>query len=291
MNRRDAVKVMTASLAANLWLEAQSQGAGALARLAEIEKRTGGRLGIAVLDLENNRRLQHRSDERFPMCSTFKFLLVAQVLSRVDSSKEQLSRIISYGQADLLEYAPIAKEHVNEGGMTVAALCDAAIRYSDNTAANLLLNTVGGPSGLTAWIRSIGDPVTRLDRNEPDLNSAVPGDPRDTTTPSAMLRNLHYVLIEMPLANASGVGLTAWLMGNTTGNEKLRAGLPPGWKVGDKTGTGANGSTNDIAIVWPANRKPLLIAVYLTGTNADLSARNAALADTARLIADWIGKT
>jgi beta-lactamase class A len=174
--------------------------------------------------------------------------------------------------------------------MSVEDLCDAIVRHSDNTAANLLLGTVGGPTGLTAYLRTIGDPTSRLDRLEPKLNSAKPGDPRDTTTPSAMVSNLRAVLIGDSLSGSSRDRLTAWLVGNTTGDTKLRAGLPGSWRVGDKTGMGANGATNDVAIVWPSGRsQPTLVAAYLTETAAPVADRNGALADVARVVAGWLG--
>lgn len=244
---------------------------------------------MAVLDVATGRRLGYRADERFPMCSTFKWLLVAQALARVDRGQERLERRVPYGPGDLLEYAPVTREHVSEGAMSVSALCAAAICYSDNTAANLLLPTVGGPAGLTAYLRSIGDPTTRLDRMEPELNTAVPGDPRDTTTPTAMLANLCRVPLGRELTDASRERLLGWLIGNTTGAAKLRAGLPGDWRVGDKTGMGLNGATNDVAIVWPAREAPLLVAAYLTESTAPVGARNEALADVGRLVTEWLG--
>ena len=257
--------------------------------LADIERRVACRLGVAALDTGSGRRLAYRSDERFPMCSTFKLLLVAQVLSRCDASREQLSRVVPYGPGDLLEYAPVTRAHVAEGGMSVAALAEAAIEYSDNTAANLLLGTVGGPAAFTGNLRNIGDDVTRLDRVEPDLNSAMPGDPRDTTTPNAMLGDMERLLVGRRLAPASRERLLGWLVANTTGGARIRAGLPPDWRVGDKTGTGAHGATNDVAIVWPAGRSPVLVAAYLTETDAAAGDRDAALAAVGRLVARWAG--
>ena len=256
-------------------------------RLAAIERGVAGRLGVEVFDVGSGHRISYRENERFPMCSTFKWLLVTQVLSRVDRGDEQLARRIAYGPSDLLEYAPVAREHVDEGGMSVSALCEAAIEHSDNTAANLLLATVGGPSGLTAYLRGLGDSVTRFDRSEPELNTSSPGDPRDTTSPGAMVANLRRVLLGQVLTGASRDRLTAWMVGNTTGAAKLRAGLPATWRVGDKTGMGANGSTNDVAIVWPTGKGPLLIAAYLTESTAPTPARNGALAEIGRVIAEW----
>lgn len=258
----------------------------ASARIAAIEARLGGRLGVAAVDTRDGNRIEHRASERFPMCSTFKFLLVAAVLSRVDAGHEKLDRLIHYSQSDLLEYAPITKAHLQEGGMTVSALCAAAIEYSDNTAANLLLADVGGPSALTSYVRLLGDSVTRFDRYEPSLNTAIPGDVRDTTSPSSMLHDMHQLLIESRALSApSRDHLAAWLIASTTGAARLRAGLPSSWRIGDKTGSGDNGSANDIAICWPSNRAPILIASYFTDSRASDADRSAALAEVGRIAA------
>ena len=174
------------------------------------------------------------------------------------------------------------------GGLTMAQLCEAAMIYSDNTAANLILASLGGPPAIGAFARTLGDTMTRLDRNEPALNGAVPGDPRDTTTPNAMLRSMQTLLIGEALSTASKNHLTQWLV-NKTGDTRLRAGLPQGWRVGDKTGTGERGSANDIAVVWPPNRAPVLIAVYLTETSAPADQRNAVHADIARALVKGMG--
>ena len=253
--------------------------------LAEIERRVRGRLGVAVLDIASNRRLEHRADERFPMCSTFKLLLASCILARVDAGRERLAREVRYVEADLLEYAPVTRAHVGEGQMSVGALCAAAIQYSDNTAANLLLGTIGGPGALTTYVRTLGDEVTRLDRTEPALNESTPGDPRDTTMPSVMVADMRRVLLGDALSSTSREQLIHWLVENRTGGARLRAGLPATWRAGDKTGTGEHGSTNDVAIVWPERRAPILVAVYLTECAAAASERNAALADVARVAA------
>jgi beta-lactamase class A len=255
-------------------------------RVEAIETRLGGRLGVAALDTGSSRRLEHRASERFPMCSTFKLLAVAAVLHRVDEKAEQLTRFIPYTKADLLEYAPVTTEHVHEGGMTLAALCAAAVEESDNTAANLLLQTIGGPEGLTRYARSLGDEQTRLDRLEPDLNSAVPGDKRDSTTPAAMVANLRTLLLGHALSQQSRQLLDNWLAENKTGGEMIRAGLPNEWKIGDKTGRGSNGATNDIAIIRPPGKSPILLAIYFVGSTASQKARQAAIADVARIVAE-----
>lgn len=267
-------------------IELQKTAASAGARLSAIEARLGGRIGVAALDTHTGKHVAHRGAERFPMCSTFKFLLVAAILSRVDSNHERLDRFVRYTKADLLNYAPVTKAHLNEGGMTLSTLCAAAIEYSDNTAANLLLAALGGPAYVTRYARSLGDPVTRLDRNEPALNTAIPGDSRDTTTPSAMLRDMQTLLLEeKTLSSDSRKQLEAWMLANTTGANSLRAGLPSAWRIADKTGSGGNGATNDIAICRPPNRAPILITAYFVGSRASSSDRYAALAEVGRIVA------
>ncbi len=252
-----------------------------------IERQVAGRLGVAVLDTATGRRLAYRADERFAMCSTFKWLLGAQILARADAGTERLSRVLPYGEKDLLEYAPVTRAHVREGGMTISGLVSAAIQYSDNTAANLLLQTVGGPASFTAYVGQLGDHITRLDRVEPDLNSAIPGDARDTTTPNAMVANLRMVLLGDHLGRAARGQLVAWLVGNATGADKLRAGLPATWRVGDKTGMGAHGATNDVAVTWPVSREPILVAAYLAETEAGVAGRNDALAKVGHAVGRW----
>jgi beta-lactamase class A len=241
---------------------------------------------VAALDTASGRRVAYRADERFPMCSTFKVLLVSAVLHRFDRKQEQLDRFIHYGATDLLSHAPITKQHLPEGSMTVEALCGAAISYSDNTAGNLLLATIGGPEGLTGYARSLGDSVTRLDRPEEELNSALPGDPRDTTSPLAMLANLRLLLLGDALAPASRVKIEAWMSANTTGDTLIRAGLPGTWQIGDKTGRSANGTTNDIAIVRPPKRAPILLCIYSSEGHSDSAERDKTIAEISRLVVD-----
>lgn len=250
------------------------------------EKRTGGRIGLAVHDTATGRQFAWRGDELFPMASSFKALLVAAILERVDSGNDSLDRAIPVAKADMINNSPVSRKHIG-GTVTVAELCEATIIYSDNTAANLLLPAVGGPPGLTAFLRRIGDRVSRLDRNEPSMSMATPGDPRDTTSPSAMAASFERVLLGNVLAPASRQQLTSWLVANTTGGTRLRAGLPAGWKVGDKTGTGDHGTVNDVAIVWPARSAPgpMFIACYITGGTAPSAVLYQAHAVLARAIA------
>lgn len=292
MTRRAAM-VGTAALAVTGFSTgafAAASGPKALAeQFAALEKRSKGRLGVAVLDTTNGAIASYRGDERFPLCSTFKFLLAAAVLARVAAGSEQLNRPISFTRADLVPHAPVVEKLMDEGAASVGVLCAGAIQYSDNVAANLLLTTVGGPAGLTRYMASLGDRVTRLDRNEPTLNTAIPGDPRDTTTPDAMVGSMARLLVGDALSAASRHQLNDWMIGNQTGGEKLRAGLPGDWQIGDKTGMGAHGSTNDVAILWPPRRRPLLAAVYLTECKEPLAARNAVHAKVGRLIGAAFG--
>jgi beta-lactamase class A len=262
---------------------AAAKGNDAADRIATIEARIGGRIGVAALDTGNSKRLDYRADERFPMCSTFKFLAAAAVLKRVDEKQEKLERFVHYDANEILEYAPVTKEHVKEGGMTLGALCEAAIEQSDNTAGNLLLDAVGAPTGLTNFARGLGDQVTRLDRKEPALNSAIQGDERDTTTPASMLADMMRLLTSDVLLPSSQRQLEDWLRGNQTGAAMIRAGIPTSWIIGDKTGRGANGATNDIAIMRPPDRAPILLAIYSVGSTATPNDRAAAIAEVAKI--------
>jgi beta-lactamase class A len=252
--------------------------------LARIEASSGGRLGVSILDTGSGKRAGLRADEAFPMCSTFKFLAASFVLARVDQGQEDLKRKIVYSKRDLVEYSPVTQHHTGAAGLSVADLCDAAITLSDNTAGNLLLASFGGPAALTAFVRTLGDKLTRLDRNEPTLNESTPGDPRDTTTPNAMLANMRTLLLTDRLSVSSCAQLRDWLIANKTGGKRIRAKLPKDWRVGDKTGTGSHGSTNDIAIIWPPGRAPLLVSAYLTQTSAETARREAAIADIGGLL-------
>jgi beta-lactamase class A len=265
---------------------AASAANDATTRIAAIETRMGGRIGVAALDTSSSKRIDYRPQERFPMCSTFKFLAVAAVLKRVDEKQDKLDRFVPYDVKQILEYAPVTKEHLKEGGMTLGALCAAAIEQSDNTAGNLLLNAVGGPVGLTNFVRTLGDRVTRLDRFEPELNSAIPGDERDTTTPAAICSDMQRLLLGDALSEASRLQLEEWLQHNETGGLMIRAGVPSNWIVGDKTGRGANGATNDIAIIRPPGRPPILLAIYFVGSTATANDRSAAIAEVAKIVAE-----
>jgi beta-lactamase class A len=261
------------------------------AAFVRIEKEIAGRLGVTVLETLSGETASHRGDERFPMCSTFKLLAAAAVLARVDAGEESLERRLRFEAGDLIAYSPATENGVGGPGMTLAALCEAAITLSDNTAGNLLLEAIGGPAGFTAYVRSLGDPVTRLDRIEPALNEATPGDERDTTSPAAMAANLRALILADALSSNSKKRLTDWMIANKTGDARLRAGLPNDWLVGDKTGTGSRGSTNDVGLAWPPRRAPIIIAAYMTQTDAPRERCNAALAEVARAVAAAVQRT
>lgn len=274
-------------------LGARAQTTDAEEALRRIEAASGGRLGVCILDTGTGRRLAYRADERFPMCSTFKFLAAAFVLQRADSGLEELTRAVAIpAKADLVPYSPATGPNADRT-MTMAQLCDAAVTLSDNTAANLMLASFGGPAGLTEFTRALGDRFTRLDRNEPLLNEATPGDERDTTTPAAMLGLMTKLLVNKTLKSASREQLTAWMLANNTGAKQIRAGLPNGWRVGDKTGSGGNGTGNDIAIVWPSGRDiaPILVTAYLTGTSGPVEQRHATLAAVGALLPTIAGRS
>jgi beta-lactamase class A len=257
--------------------------------LAQFEVKSGGRLGVAVIDTKDGSLTQHRGDERFPMCSTFKVLAAAVVLKNAGEDLAGLQQRVRFEKSDLVNHSPVTGEHTGGDGMTLAELCEAAITRSDNTASNLLLKNIGGPEGLTAFARSLGDQVTRLDRIETELNEANPGDARDTTSPNAMAANLRKLVLGDALLPAARDQLTAWMVANKTGDTRLRAGLPQGWRVGDKTGSGGHGTANDIAVVWPSDRPPLIVTAYLTGSSLEMGSQNEIIARIGGAIGDAFG--
>lgn len=283
--RRDALLALCSMAAmACTSTHVVTPGASKPGSLAEIESRVGGRVGVFAFDTGTGRTLAHRENERFVMCSTFKWVLAAAVLAMVDRSETTLEERVPYGKADLLGHAPVTTEHVAEGAMTVEALAGAAVTVSDNGAANLLLAKVGGPAGLTRFFRASGDALTRLDRYEPSLNDNEPGDVRDTTSPQAMVGLMRAVLCGDVLSRPSRDQLLGWMRACETGRNRLRAGLPAGWVVGDKTGTGSNGACNDLAIATPPGRAPILVAAYLSDSDAENDALEGAHAAIARLV-------
>ncbi|MEA9556824.1 class A beta-lactamase [Xanthomonas nasturtii] len=291
LNRRQFLCATGASvlLAASRPSQAVSLVATPVAELrdewARIERRSGGRLGIGLLDSATGKRIGQREDERFPMCSTFKFVLAAAVLQRVDKGELTLAQRVNIRASDMLSHAPVTERHVG-GSLSVGELCRATMIYSDNPAANLLFPLVGEPAGLTAFLRGIGDTRTRSDRHEPEMNRYAEGDPRDTTTPAAMASTLRTLLLGDALQPASRKRLADWMIDNRTGDACLRAGLTRDWKIGDKTGSNGTDTRNDIAILWPPKgRAPLLLTTYLNGAKVDDAGRDAALKAVAAAVA------
>lgn len=252
--------------------------------LAALERSIGGRLGVYALDTGTRKHVLNRPDERFALCSTFKWALAAHILEQVERGELRLEDELTFGQEDLLDYAPATRARALEGKMSIEELARAAIVVSDNTAANLLLARVGGPPAFTEFMRRNGDTVTRLDRDEPSLNDNQPGDPRDTTSPRAMTELLERLACHAGLSAASRSRLLDWLASCETGAHRLQAGLPAGYRLGHKTGTGQRGAVNDVGIVWPPAGAPILISAYLSDSTRELSALEGALAEVARIV-------
>lgn len=254
--------------------------------LESYERESGGKIGVYAENLATGAKLAWRADERFVMCSTFKASLAACVLARVDRGEDKLDAMISYGKDDLLAYAPVAKQNLAAGAMSVTDMCKAAVELSDNTCANLLLARVGGPAALTSFWRSIGDTTSRLDHNEPELNRSPPGDVRDTTTPAAMAGNLKRLVTGEALSPASRAQLTEWMVGCKTGAHRLRGGLPATWTIGDKTGNNGKDASGDIAVAWPKPDAPIVIAAYTQGGTPNAAQLEAAFASIGRMVAE-----
>jgi beta-lactamase class A len=285
-----------------LWTAASVATAGAMRPMAAfaaddpleevvtgLEKRLGARIGVAVIDDHGRRAWNHRAAERFAFTSTFKAFAAAALLARVDRGEERLDRRVVFAASDLVTYSPATEKRVGEPGMTLAEIAEAAVTLSDNTAGNLLLKAIGGPQGLTTFLRSVGDDVGRLDRWETDLNEATPGDPRDTTTPSAAAHTLHELVVGRVLTPASRDQFIAWLVGDRVAGALLRAGLPATWKIADKTGAGGNGARGIVAVAWPPEKKPVTIAIYVAETAASMADRNVAIAEIGTAIARSLG--
>lgn len=249
-----------------------------------IREETGGRLGVAVYDSGTGRRFFDGAEARFAMCSTFKVPLAAAVLARADRGEIDLTREIRFSEADLLAHAPVVKANLAKGALPIETLLEAAVVMSDNSAANLVFGQISGPRGLTQFIRSAGDAITRSDRDEPTLNIVRNGEVRDTTTPQAMLWLLNTLLLGEALSPASRAKLIGWMEASPTGKDRLRAGLPRSWRVGDKTGTSGDGYVNDVAIATPPGRKPILITCYLDAPGLPPAQANAAHAKVGELV-------
>jgi len=277
---------------ANLYVASSPQAATSrdvADTLARVEAEIGGRVGVAAWDTGSGVWAKWRAEERFAMCSTFKLLLAATVLDLIDRGTLTADRRVPFTRVDLLPHSPTTSAHVEEGAMSLSDLCAAAIEESDNGAANLLLRLIGGPAALTRRLRRLGDPTTRLDRIELALNTNLPGDVRDTSTPAAYVRTMRRVLLGDGLSAGSRRRLETWMVDCRTGLDRLRAGLPPGWRAGDKTGTGDNGAVNDVAIIRPPGRPPILVAVFLSGSRRSVAELSAAHVRIGRTIVAAFG--
>jgi beta-lactamase class A len=253
-------------------------------KLAQLEAASGGRLGVSALNTANNTRVEYRSQERFPMGCTSKLIGVAAILKQSMTDNNFLNQLVTYHQADLTSWAPVTKQHVADG-MTVAQLSAAAMEHSDNTAMNLLLKKLGGVAAINAFTRSLGDNTFRLDRDYPAEAESTPGDLRDTSTPAAMEKSLQEVALGNVLAPALREQLQTWMNNNTLGDARIRAGVPQGWVVGDKTGTGSGyGATNDIAVIWPPHQPPIVVVIFYTGTKKEAAKREDVIASATRLL-------
>lgn len=248
---------------------------------AQLESKFDARLGVYAIDTGKNRTVAYRPNERFAYASTYKALAAGALLQHY--SIDQLNELVTYNSQDIVSYSPVTKLHVDTG-MTLREVCEAAVRYSDNTAGNLLLKKLGGPEGFETALRRIGDNVTRPDRYETDLNEAVPGDTRDTSTPRALATSLRAFAVSGLLPVEKRTILTDWMRGNATGDALIRAGAPKGWDVDDKSGAGSYGTRNDIAIVWPPHRAPIVIAILSTRDTQNATYDNALIAEAAQVV-------
>ncbi|QIZ39724.1 class A beta-lactamase [Saccharopolyspora sp. ASAGF58] len=255
---------------------------------ADLERRYDARLGLFAVNVHTGQFLGHRAGERFAMCSTFKTYAAAALLREHGLDSGYFDKMIHYTEADLVDGSPITKPNAGTG-MMVHELCAAAITRSDNTAANLLLAELGGPATIAPFARSIGDGSTRLDRWEPDLNMAIPGDERDTTTPAGIAAGYRALVVGDALRGPEHDRLTGWLFANTTGGKRIRAGLPPTWRTGDKTGTGDYASGNDVAVTWTDKGHPIVIAVLTSRPRKGDEVNNGLHVDTARVVAEALG--
>jgi beta-lactamase class A len=260
--------------------------------LAAYERDSGGRIGLYAENLATGAKIAWRADERFVMCSSFKASLAGLVLARIDRGQDGLDRMVAFSAADVDLpdwYAPVARQNLAKGAMTVGEMCAAAVEYSDNTCANILLARVGGPPALTAFWRSIGDGVSRLDHNEPVLNRSPPGDPHDTTTPAAMAGNLRALVLGKALSAPSRERLTGWMADCKTGDNRLRGGLPKAWRIADKTGNNGKDACGDIAVAWPRPDTPVVICAYVQGGAPSDALKTQVFADIGRMVGERLG--
>jgi beta-lactamase class A len=257
--------------------------------LQSYERDSGGRIGLYAENLTTGTKIAWRADERRVMCSTFKASLAAFILARIDRGEDRLDDLVSYSAADLLDYAPVAKENVAKGAISVDEMCKAMVEYSDNTFANLLLARVGGPAALTGFWRATGDNISRLDHNEPELNFPPPGDPSNSTTPIAMAGTVRRVVLGEVLTPASRDRLIGWMVNCKTGANRLRAGLPKDWKIADKTGNNGVDAAGDIAVAWPRANVPVVICAYTQGGTPTKAQLETVFAAIGQMVGERLG--
>lgn len=254
---------------------------GTYKEFSQLEKKFDARLGVYAIDTGTNQTISYRPNERFAFASTYKALAAGVLLQQ--NSTEKLNEVVTYTKEDLVDYSPITEKHIDTG-MTLGEIAEAAVRYSDNTAGNILFHKIGGPKGYEKALRQMGDRVTMSDRFETELNEAIPGDIRDTSTAKAIATNLKAFTVGNALPDDKRKVLTDWMKGNATGDKLIRAGVPTDWVVGDKSGAGSYGTRNDIAIVWPPNRAPIIIAILSNKDEKEAIYDNQLIAEATEVI-------
>jgi beta-lactamase class A len=256
--------------------------------IPQIERSAGGPIGISLLDTHTGERFGHRADDRFPLCSTFKLLLAARLLHGADKGQWAMTERLPVTKADMLFNAPFTEKRIG-GTASLLELAEAMAVLSDNPAANIALAKVGGPAALTAWLRSIADQTTRIDRNEPEMNNETPGDPRDTTTPTAMLATSRALVEGRILSPVARKTLYGWMQASKTADTMIRAALPPGWQEANKTGAGSWRARNIVSVITPPGRKPIWVAAYLFAGKSELAERNRQFVPLGRAIVESVG--
>lgn len=258
--------------------------------LNDLEERHGGRLGVAALDVGSQRRVSWRGQERFAFCSTFKAFLAVATLERVQREEEQLDRAVAVTRADMIPHAPVTEKAIGRT-LTIRELMKAAVEVSDNPAANILIREMGGIAVWRSWWPTFGDTTTVISRLEPDLNTALPNDPRDTCLPDQTIANIRELAFSDRLTPAHDQLISGWMIASPTGANRIKAGAPQGWTVAHKTGTGANGATNDIGMLTPLSGSPVLLAAYFTGApEATDDQRDAVIAEATRRALKALGR-
>lgn len=259
-----------------------------LTEVDRIERQLDARVGFAAYNLETGQRWEYNADQLFAMSSTFKTLACASLLQRVDEGNEQLERRVKVSASDIVTYSPVTEAYADNREISLFELCEATMTTSDNTAANLILQAIGGPQAVTEFVRELGDSVTRLDRWETELNEATPHDERDTSTPNAMVSNLEKLVVGNALSPQSKNQLREWLVNNEVADGLFRSHMPDEWVIGDRTGAGGFGSRSITAVIWPPEREPTIVAFYITETDASFEERNSAIAELGSVIIESI---